>query len=63
MSEGIMRDIRQRLDIDPNDKSHDTDILEMSPDEQFRLYCEWNGLFYWSNTLSEVVLELFKGKK
>lgn len=62
MSEHILQDMRQAQGLEADDSSMDTYLLELSPSEQFELYCQWNGLINWSEKLSSVVLELFKEK-
>jgi len=55
----ILRDIRQALGLEENDRSRDKEIEAMTAKEQFEHYCTWNGLLGWSEKLSDVVLELF----
>lgn len=63
LSHYIINDIREALGVDRDDTSLDEEIMAMSPEEQFNLWCQWNGLLGWSYKLKTVVLELFKGKK
>lgn len=63
MNGWVIKDIREALGHDPNDKNHDEEILAMSPDRQFELYCQWNGLLNWSSTLKNAVFEIYKEKK
>ena len=59
MENYILKDIRQALGLEPDDRSRDKEIKAMAAKEQFELYCTWNGLIGWSERLSEVVLDLF----
>ena len=44
--------LRQRLDLEEDDDSKDVQISEMSAEERFEGYCEWEGLINWAGTLS-----------
>lgn len=40
----VMRDLRERLGVEPNDESRDGEIMSRTPNENFKELCEWNGL-------------------
>ena len=48
ISHTVLSDIRERGHSDET-------IAQMSPEEAFREYCEWNGLIGWSGTLWRAV--------
>lgn len=59
--DNVLQDIRQALGLAETDSSKDEEILDMPAKEQFRLYCQWNGLLGWSTRLENVVYALFVG--
>lgn len=57
-------DIRQALGLEVDDDSRDAEIDSMTPDRQFELYCQWNGILGgWSTQLMTVVQELIMEKQ
>jgi hypothetical protein len=64
MNFSTLQSIRQALGLEANDYSRDSEIESMSPDRQFELYCQWEGLLGgWHIKLREVVLDLFREEK
>lgn len=59
MEHYIIKDIRQSLGLEADDRSRDKEIEGMTASEQFEHYCNWNGLIGWSDKLKDVVLDLF----
>lgn len=55
----VMEACRQRMGLNKDDKSHDTDIWNMSHKRVFIEYCEWNGLTGWSNKLLDVIQDIY----
>lgn len=53
LPEHIVTAIRMNYGLDADDSSQDEVIFSKSPDEQFKMFCEWHGLIGWSKTLSE----------
>lgn len=49
--ENIMRRLRQRLDLKPNDTSRDDELNLYSAKEAFEECCEWEGLIGYAHTL------------
>lgn len=49
--ENIMRRLRQRLDLEPNDTSRDEELNLYSAKEAFEGCCEWEGFIGWSETI------------
>lgn len=47
------------MGLNKDDKSHDTDIWNMSHKRVFIEYCEWNGLTGWSNKLLDVIQDIY----
>lgn len=57
--EYIMRKLRQRRDLEPDDKSEDKDINLMSPNEAFNEVCTWEGLINYGSTIREWVSDIY----
>ena len=49
--EYIMRMLRQRLGLEPNDTSRDEELSLMTPSDAFEEVLEWNGLIGFSSTI------------
>lgn len=64
MTKHILESIRQALGVEADDNTLDKEIMALTPDEQFRLWCQWEGLLGpWDRILKETVLELFNDTK
>ena len=53
--EYIMKDLRQRRDLDENDKSQDEEILAMSGFEFFDEWLKWNGFLGYTRYFIDVI--------
>lgn len=42
--ESIMRDLRNRIGLKPDDKSQDGELRKLTPSEAFSEVCQWSGL-------------------
>ena len=51
----IMRDLRQRRDLDEDDTSQDEDILKMSGFAFFDQWLKWNGFIGYTSDFLEVI--------
>ena len=49
--EHIMRTLRQRLGIEPNDTSEDAEINTYSPSEAFEGMLHWEGIIGYTETI------------
>ena len=57
--EYLKRIIRQNLDIEPDDKSQDDRIEQMSNDELFNWRLEWEGIVNWGRTIKRYVEDIY----
>ena len=57
--EYLKRIIRQNLDLEPDDKSQDDIIEQMSNDELFNRRLEWEGIINWGNTIKRYVENIY----
>ena len=57
--EYIMQKLRQRRDLEPEDKSEDEDINAMSPNEALDEVCMWEGLIDYGSTIREWVSDIY----
>lgn len=55
----IIRDIREYLDVDPDDSSKDDEINRMSPNEIFDKWCEWNGYIRLNEVFRRVIGSIY----
>lgn len=49
--EYIMKMLRQRLGLDEDDTSRDTELNTYSPSEAFEEVCNWEGLINYASTI------------
>jgi len=57
--EYIMRSVRQRFGLEPDDTSRDKDIDVMSPIEVFDEWLGWQGIIGYCGTILSVVEDIF----
>ena len=57
--EYLKRIIRQNLDLEPDDKSQDDKIEQMSNDELFNRRLEWEGIVNWGSTIKRYVEDIY----
>ena len=57
--ENIMQRCRERLGLEPDDTSRDSEINIYSPREAFDECCNWEGLICWGDTLLGWVEDCF----
>lgn len=57
--EYIMRYVRERLDLEPDDTSKDEEINMMTPTEVFTEWLEWQGIIGYSDTILQAVEDIF----
>lgn len=57
--ENIMRRLRERLGLEPDDISEDEKLNTYSPREAFNACCNWEGLIGWGDTLLGFVEDCF----
>ena len=57
--EYLKRIIRQNLDLEPDDKSQDDRIEQMSNDELFNQRLEWEGIINWGSTIKRYVENIY----
>jgi len=55
----IMQVVRQRLGLDEYDKSLDEEIMQLSKNEVFEHWCEWEGLINYASKLRNVVKDVY----
>ena len=58
--EYIMRDLRQRLGLEPDDESKDDEIMLMSKDEAFESILEWEGIVGYASLNRSYVEDIYK---
>lgn len=59
-SEEIMRALRQRRKLKPDDKSQDCNIMSMAKQDVFNEYCNWRGLLgSYGYRLLNVIEEIY----
>ena len=51
----IMKDLRQRRELDENDTSQDKEILAMSGFEFFDEWLKWNGILGYTRDIIDVI--------
>jgi len=57
----VLGAIRQNYGaFDGSDKSYDSNIQSLTPEEAFECYCEWHGLLDWVAILIKTLDSLFK---
>lgn len=59
-NEVIMRNLRERLDLEPDDTSKDKKIMSMDKRKVFDEYLEWEGISGWTSTILSVIEDIFK---
>lgn len=58
--EYIMKDLRQREDLDENDISLDSELIKMSKSEVFSEVLKWNGLLgSWDVGIKEWIKDIY----
>jgi len=57
--ESIMRRLRERQDLEPNDTSMDEEFNNYSPDTAFEEVCNWEGLINWSSTIKGWIKDIY----
>ena len=57
--EFIMRNIRERMCLEPFDKSKDAEIMKLTKRQAFKEWLEWEGLVGFSDYILEAVEEIF----
>lgn len=55
----IMKDLRQRRELDEDDISHDAEILEMSGFEFFDEWLKWNGFIGYTSDFLDVIYSAY----
>ena len=55
-----MRNVRNYLGYDENDKSHDDEIEKMKKDEILDKFLIWEGIIGYTQLIKKVVLEIYK---
>lgn len=59
-NEDVMRALRQMKNLEPEDTSLDSEIMQMEKREIFNHYCQWNGLLgCWSDCLLDAIENIF----
>lgn len=61
-SEYIMRNVRERLGLEPDDTSEDDRVEEMSSYEVIDHYLKWEGIIGYTHEIISLVTEV-KGKE
>ena len=57
--EYIMRDLRQREDLEPGDTSQDEELQSMDADMILNEVCNWNGFVGWSQQIKNWVEDIY----
>lgn len=58
--ERTMRDLREFMDVEPDDTSKDAEIMSFGKREAFEMYCQYNGILgSWGSILLETVENIF----
>lgn len=57
--EEIMKILRQRRNLDENDKSHDEDILKQSPQKVFDSCLQWEGIIGYTNQIYKWIKDIW----
>ena len=55
----IIDDVRENLGLERGDISEDDKINNMSPNEIFNRWCEWNGFINYSKTFRAVIGSIY----
>lgn len=55
----IMEAVRQNLDLDENDSTHDDIIEQMSKDEVLDRVLEWNGICGYGDEIRQWILDIY----
>ena len=58
--EYIMRKLRQRLGLEEDDTSRDTEINMYSPNEAFEEILIWEGFIGWSEIIKSWIEDIYK---
>ena len=62
-SDAVMRNVRQALDLEPDDTRLDREINEMDRMEVLEKWLQWEGIFGYTNRIKNVVDNIFYGKE
>lgn len=57
--EHIMKDLRERLGLEPDDTSKDAVINTYSPNEAFAEILNWNGLLGYDETIKNWLRDIY----
>lgn len=57
--ENIMRDLRQRKGLEPNDTTCDDEINTLTPNEAFEEVLEWDGLIDYAYTIKQWIKDIY----
>ena len=57
--EHIMRKLRQRLDLKPEDTRDDMFIMKWNKDKVFNEVCSWEGFINWGNTIQGWIEDIY----
>lgn len=58
--EHILKILRQRRDLDENDKTEDNDLNMLSQNEVFSEVCEWDGLCGYAYKIKSWIDDIYK---
>lgn len=58
-SENIMSAVRQNMYLEPDDTSHDAEIMEMPEREVLNRWFVWQGIIGYTDDVLEVVSEIY----
>jgi hypothetical protein len=57
--EYILKKVRQRQDLEQDDKSMDDKLNNMSPNNIFRNVCNWEGLIHMDEQIKYWILDIY----
>ena len=57
--EYIMKKVRQRIGVEPNDNSKDEEIEIMSPGEIIDAVLEWEGIIGYTEFIVDLVFDVY----
>lgn len=57
--EFVMRNLRERRGLEPDDKSEDDEILQMSKRKTVEEYFAWEGIIGWGDAMIRVIKEVY----
>ena len=57
--EYIMKKVRQRIGLEPNDNSKDEEIVIMSPGEIIDAVLEWEGIIGYTEFIVDLVFDVY----